>query len=578
MRLEQYLEQLAETAIERAHGVKHAALLRPTGDPTHGDYQVNAAMPLAKKLHKSPRDLAAPIAEALRREPAIASAEVAGPGFVNLRLDDGWLTARLAELAADTERDGVPMAETVEKIVIDYSAPNMAKQMHVGHLRSTVIGHALVQLMRFVGHEVIGDNHIGDWGTQFGMLIVGMREWGDEAALEADPIPELERVYKLASERAKQDEVVAAAARAELAKLQSGDPENRALWEQFMTASRRSLERVYDKLGVKFELWMGESAYHDALPGVVELLLDKGLAREDDGAICVFWNELEGIPKALAKQKEPFIVRKRDGAFLYSTSDIATVHHRKRQLHADRAVYVVDARQSFHFRQLFALVDLLGEGLALEHVGFGVVMRGGKPLKTRDTSGRVITLLSLLDEAVERATAHMREEGIDVPDDELADVAAVVGIGAVKYADLRQNRSSDYEFDWDKMISFKGNSGPYLQYAYARTRSIFRKGNIDTSAPIGGPIQLTQPAEAALGRRLLRFGDVVHQATQARHPHLITDHLYALARAFSSFYESCPVLSAEADARASRLALLDLTSRQLRRGLGLLGIGTVERM
>jgi len=578
MRVEQYLERIAQAVIERVHGVEHAALLRPTGDPTHGDYQVNAAMPLAKKLKKSPRDLAAPLAEALRQEEALAGAEVAGPGFVNLRLDDAWVAARLAEIHADTERDGVPLAESIEKIAIDYSAPNMAKQMHVGHLRSTVIGHALVQLMRFVGHEVIGDNHIGDWGTQFGMLIVGMREWGDDAALDADPIPELERVYKLASERAKEDEVIAAAARAELAKLQAGDAENRALWERFMAASRRSLEQVYDRLGVHFELWMGESAYHDALPGVVELLLDKGLAREDDGAICVFWNELEGVPKALAKQKEPFIVRKRDGAFLYSTSDVATVHYRKRELHADRAVYVVDARQGLHFRQLFALVELLGEEIALEHVGFGVVMRGGKPLKTRDTSGKVITLLSLLDEAVERAAARMREEGLDVPEQELAEVARVVGIGAVKYADLRQNRSSDYEFDWDKMISFKGNSGPYLQYAYARIRSIFRKGNIDTSAPIGGAVQLIEPAESALGRRLLRFADVVHQATQARHPHLITDHLYALARAFSAFYESCPVLSAEGDTRASRLALVDLTSRQLHRGLTLLGMGTVERM
>jgi arginyl-tRNA synthetase len=400
--------------------------------------------------------------------------------------------------------------------------------------------------------------------------------------LDADSIAELERIYKLASARAAEDEQFAAAARAELAKLQAGDTDCLAVWEKLVDASRCALERVYQRLDVHFDEWLGESAYHDALPGVVELLLEKGFAREDAGAICVFWGELaetlgDAIPKNLAKQKEPFIIRKKDGAFLYSTTDLAAVAYRLSHFGADRAVYVVDARQSQHFKQLFTLAALVGHDIVLEHVGFGVVMRGGKPLKTRDASGEVITLASLLDEAISRAEARMRQEGIDVPDGDIAEVARIVGIGAIKYADLRQNRASDYEFDWDKMISFKGNAGPYLQYAYARTRAIFRKGEVD-EAQLAGPIVITEPTEKALARRLLRFGDVIHAAAVAHHPHLIGDHLYALARAFSGFYEACPVLKADDEQRASRLALVALSARQIRAGLGLLGIHTVERM
>ncbi len=582
MLIESYLEQVGRAAIEAAFDVDHPAVLRPTQDRKHGDYQMNAAMPLAKKLGKNPRELGTAIAERVAEDAAIASAEVAGPGFVNIRLDETWLAEHVSAAVEDAARDGVPPVGSPETIVVDFSSPNIAKQMHVGHLRSTIIGDAIVRTLRFVGHKVIGDNHLGDWGTQYGLLLVGMREFGTVEALDADSIVELERIYKLASERAGKDEAFAADARAELAKLQAGDEERLELWKQLVAASRTSLERVYERLDIRFDEWLGESAYHEALPGVVELLLQKGFAREDDGAICVFWGELadkygDAIPKDLAKQKQPFIIRKRDGAFLYSTSDIATVQYRKSHFHADRSVYVVDARQSLHFKQFFALADLLEIDIALQHVGFGVVMRGGKPLKTRDTSGQVITLASLLDEAISRARARMDEEGIDVPEEDLAEVARVVGIGAIKYADLSQNRSSDYEFDWDKMISFKGNAGPYLQYAYARTRAIFRKGEIDAEQ-IAGPVIIGEPAEGALALRLLRFSDAVHSAVKTHHPHLIADHLYALARAFSSFYEACPVLKAEGEVRVSRLALVALTARQLRRGLGLLGIETVERM
>ena len=431
---------------------------------------------------------------------------------------------------------------------------------------------------------MVRDNHLGDWGTQFGLLIVGMREWGDEEALQARPVPELERVYKLASERAGNDEAFAERARAELAKLQRGDKDNRKLWEHFVEVSRSTLDAVYAELDVAFDTWLGESAYHDALPGVVDDLLEREIAREDDGAICIFWEEIDGAPKALRKQKTPFIVRKKDGAFLYSTTDIATVQHRQNELHADRALYVVDSRQGLHFQQLFAVMKLLGVDMDLEHIGFGTVLgNDGKPLRTRDASGNVITLMSLLDESKQRARQRIDEgiaEGrLRVRAEEIDEVSRVVGIGAVKYADLRQNRLSDYQFDWDKMISFQGNAGPYLQYAYARCASIFAKGEVDMDAvATGAAIVLDAPAEQTLGKHLLRFSDVVYQAGATSQPHLICEHIYELARAFNGFYTECPVLDAKGASRESRLGLTALTARQIRRGLGLVGIGVVDRM
>ncbi len=584
MLLERYLESLGSKAIDEALGKgPRPALVRPTQDPKFGDYQINGAMPLGKELGKPPREIAQPIAEALAGVDAIAKAEVAGPGFVNIHLAEAWISSALTETLRDA-RDGVPEIDSPMKIVVDYSSPNIAKQMHVGHLRSTIIGDAIARIATFVGHDVVRDNHLGDWGTQFGLLIVGMREWGSEDALVADPIAELERVYKLASERAGDDEAFADKARAELAKLQSGDEANRALWEHFVEVSRRALEEVYDELDVSFDVWLGESAYHDALPGVVETLIERGIAREDDGAVCIFWNDLDDAPKSLRKQKTPFIIRKNDGAFLYSTTDIATVQHRRDRFGADRALYVVDNRQSLHFQQLFAVMKLLGNEMELEHVGFGTVLGpDGKPLRTRDASGHVITLMSLLDESKQRARARI-EEGIAegrlrVRSNEMDEVSRVVGIGAVKYADLRQNRLSDYQFDWDKMISFQGNAGPYLQYAYARCASIFAKGELEMDeVTASSTIRLDDPAEQTLGRHLLRFADVVYQAGETSQPHLICEHIYELARAFNGFYAECPVLDADGDTRQSRLGLTALTARQIRRGLGLVGIGVVNRM
>ena len=586
MLLERYLESLGSEAIEKALGLgePRPAMVRPTVDAKFGDFQINGAMPLSKELKKPPRELAQQIADALAGVDAIDKAEVAGPGFVNVHLAPEWIASKLTEALHDAGRDGVPAVEEVSKVVVDFSSPNIAKQMHVGHLRSTIIGDAIARILSFMGHDVVRDNHLGDWGTQFGLLIVGMREWGDEGALQSDPIVELERVYKLASERAGNDEAFGEAARAELAKLQGGDVENRKLWEHFVEVSRGALDKVYAELDVSFDVWLGESAYRKALPGVVDDLLERGIAREDERAVCIFWNEIDDAPKSLRKQKTPFIIRKKDGAFLYSTTDVATVQYRKDQLKADRALYVVDNRQGLHFRQLFAVMKLLGTDMELEHIGFGTVLgKDGKPLRTRDASGHVITLMSLLQESKQRARQRIDEgiaEGrLRVRPEEIDEVSRIVGIGAVKYADLRQNRLSDYQFDWDKMISFQGNAGPYLQYAYARCASIFAKGGIDMHATAAdATILLDAPAEQALGRHLLRFADVVYQAGATSQPHLVCEHVYELARAFNGFYAECPVLDAEGATRESRLGLTALTARQIRRGLGLVGIGVVDRM
>ncbi|MBK7778469.1 MAG: arginine--tRNA ligase [Sandaracinaceae bacterium] len=583
MLLERTLNLIASEAMQSALDLPEApaALLRPTQDAKFGDYQVNGAMALAKQLGKKPRDLAEPIAAKLLEHEAVEAAEVAGPGFINLRISAAWLGRALDAMYADRERDGVDTVDTAEHVVVDYSSPNIAKQMHVGHLRSTIIGHALVKLLRFVGHRVTSVNHLGDWGTQFGLLIVGMREWGSQDALDQDAIVELGRVYALASARSKTDEAFAESARAELAKLQNGDPENTALWKRFVAATRKTLDVVYGQLGVTFDEWLGESFYHDRLQGVVDLLQEKGLAREDEGALCVFWNELPTPSKGLEKQKEPFIVRKRDGAFLYSTTDMAAVLYRRDVMKADRVLDVVGTPQALHFKQVFGLSQLLGVTTRMEHIAFGSVLgEDQKPIRSRD--GVEVTLQGLLSEAVERARARI-QEGMDegrlkIDPADLDDTATKLGIGAVKYADLRQNRVSDYVFDWDKMISFQGNAGPYMQNAYVRCRSIFRKGEVDPDQ-LAGAVTLVTEEEQALARLIARFGDVVHQAAETSQPNYLCEHLFELSKAFSRFYEVCPVLNADdADARASRLRLTALVSRQLGRGLTLLGIDVVERM
>ncbi|MEM6954749.1 MAG: arginine--tRNA ligase [Myxococcota bacterium] len=583
MRLERELSDLAEAAIEKALDVDDAsALLRPTQDRKHGDYQINGCMALAKKLKKPPRELATAVAEVLAGEAAIEKAEVAGPGFINLTLESTWLTGRL-QADLKSARLGVPSVRA-KRTVIDYSSPNIAKQMHVGHLRSTVIGDAIARILRFVGHDVIADNHLGDWGTQYGLLIVGMNEWGDESALDEKPLDELERVYKLASARAKEDEAFADAARQELAKLQAGDETNRAMWKRFVAATRATLDVMYARLDVHFDEWLGESAYHDMLPGVVDELLDRGIARIDDGAVCVFFHDQDDpagvIPKKLRKSEAPLIVRKRDGAYLYGTTDIATVKYRKESMNADASLYVVDQRQAQHFSQVFATARLLGIEMEFEHIGFGTILGDdGTPLRTRD--GSPIRLKSLLDEAEAGARAKI-EEGrqsgrLRIADEDLDEAVATIGIGAVKYADLAQNRATDYTFDFEKMISFSGDAAPYLQYQYARCRSIFRKAEVDFDGFAERPVA-EHELERELAQQLARFGDVVHRAADTYLPHVICEHLFRLAQAFSRFYTECPVIDKESGVSEPRLALVALTARQLKTGLGLLGIGTLERM
>ena len=589
MRLLDLLNDCATRAIARAFDLSETndaidARLQKAQDARHGDYQINAAMGLAKRLGKNPRQIGQAIADALADEQIFSQVSVAGPGFVNLRLNNKAIAQRLERAYAAEDLDLTKISKP-EKIVIDFSSPNIAKEMHVGHIRSTIIGAALVRILRQVGHTVLADNHIGDWGTQFGLLIMGMRTFGDHEALETHAIAELERVYKLASVKASEDEAFAQSARMELKKLQDGDQENHQLWEKFVKTTRTTLNSVYQKLDIEFDLWLGESAYHDMLADVVANLLDKGIAREDDGAICVFWDEQtpdvrDALPKRIKKQKEPFIIRKKDGAFLYSTTDIATARYRKETLQASQSLYVVDARQGQHFEQLFAVCNMLEIDLAYAHIGFGVVLgTDGKPLKTRD--GKTIKLATLLDEAVERARNRIEEakaEGrLRIADGDLDEAAATLGIGAIKYADLKQNRMSDYVFDWDKLIAFKGNAGPYIQYQYARILSIFEKAGQALTGP-PRTLQIETDEERALSLRLIEFDDIIHAAAESYEPHLICEHLYGLAQDFSRFYTECPIIDAAVPSRESRLLLSSLCARQLAFGLNLLGIKTLTRM
>ena len=576
MRIERFLDDVASTAIERALGTRAPAILRPTNDPKNGDYQVNGVMPLAKQQKKNPRELAEPVAAALREHPAIAKAEVAGPGFVNVTLSPTFIGDTLKAALADA-RDGVPTTDTKHRVIVDYSSPNIAKQMHVGHLRSTILGHAICELLSFVGHDVIRDNHIGDWGTQYGLLIAEVRS--HELNVDSLGIAELEEIYQRASQRAKDDPAFADQARAELAKLQKGDAENRALWDRFVAVTRVELEKMYARMGIRFDHWLGESAYDAMLEGVAKDLEARGLARRDQGALCIFFGDdvWEGAPDKLRKQKEPYIVQKKDGAFLYATSDLACIQYRRDHFHVDRAIYVVDARQSLHFEELFAVARKLGHTMGLVHVGFGTIVgTDGKSLSTR--KGGTPSLAALLDEGERRALELMKETEVDLPEHELAVVAKAVGSGAVKYADLRQNRLSDYQLDWSKMIALTGNCGVYIQYAAARAGAIFRKGEIDERTLAPSSILLEAPQEISLARTLLKFPDVVHAAAETYQPHLLTDHLYAVAGELSSFYEACPVLKSEGATRESRLALVALAGRQLRRGLRSIGVDVIERM
>ncbi|WP_417740591.1 arginine--tRNA ligase [Rosistilla oblonga] len=633
-----------------------AKLLRPTQDPKFGDYQSNCAMPLKNELGKPPREIAESIVAALQVDDLCDPPEIAGPGFINLRLKDDWLAQQATAMLRDP-RLGVAAAANPRTVVLDYSGPNVAKPMHVGHIRSTVIGSAIAELLRFAGHTVITDNHVGDWGTQFGMVIYGYKHFLDREAFASQPVAELLRLYRLvnnlidyhnsvaslpqrsvAIEKATADLATAVAAEAaetekkakkkaqknvaaaerklqstrddlestrqkiaaveadkplhdlalahpeiaatvlqETAKLHEGDKENLALWHEVLPYCRDEIDKIYTRLDISFDHQHGESFYHEMLGGVIEQLEAAGLAQPSDGALCVFLPEFEA----------PMIVRKKDGAYLYATTDLATLEYRMREWSPDEILIVTDHRQAEHFEKVFIVGRKLGCGdVQLKHLPFGTVLdESGKPFKTR--SGSTVGLEALLDDAVDAAFAAVcdpdRVAKIDPPlsDGEKQTISRVVGHGAIKYADLAHNRTSDYKFSLEKMVSLDGNTSAYIQYSYARMQSILSRAESSEQQVIDGDstILIGAPAERALVIRLLQFGEAIDQSLEDYRPNVIVDYLYDVAKAYSSFYEQCPVLKADDDATLhSRLAIVTATARILRQGLKLLGIDVVPRM
>ncbi|KAA0693820.1 arginine--tRNA ligase [Halopseudomonas laoshanensis] len=545
-------------------------------DKAHGDFASNLAMTLAKAARMKPRDLAEQLIAALPEHEAISEVSIAGPGFINFFQNRQWLAANLDRALTDP-RLAIALAEPQQKVVVDYSSPNLAKEMHVGHLRSTIIGDAVVRVLEHLGHEVVRQNHVGDWGTQFGMLLAYLEEQSVEAEAE---LADLENFYRQAKQRFDESPEFSDRARERVVQLQAGDKACLALWERFNRISLGHCQAVYDRLGVSLTPAdvRGESAYNDKLASIVEALQAKGLLTESQGARCVFLDEFknaEGNPL-------PVIIQKAGGGYLYATSDLAAMRYRHEQLHADRVLYFVDQRQALHFQQVFAVARLAGfvpESMQLEHMGFGT-MNGadGKPFKTRD--GGTVKLVDLLDEAEERAHQLVSQKNPDLDAAELRQIARAVGIGAVKYADLSKHRSSDYNFNFELMLSFEGNTAPYLMYAYTRVASVFRKLDRSmTSVEDLGPMQLEQPAEAELAAHLAQFAQTLEYVAREGTPHVLCHYLYELAGRFSSFYELCPILAAEQPAQKdSRLRLAALTGRTLRQGLTLLGIDTLERM
>ena len=551
-----------------AAGLPQAGSVTPATDARFGDYQSNAALVLAKQLGENPRALAQRILDSYDRWELCEAPTIAGAGFINFTLRPEAVAAQTAALLHD-ERLGVAKDVTPKRIVIDFGSPNVAKPMHVGHIRSTVLGDALARIATFLGHEVIRDNHIGDWGTQFGMVIYGWKHLLDRAALERDPIEELVRIYKETNAQATSDSQVREAVKEELVKLQSGDPENFAIWKETVHLSLKEFERAYEVLDIHYDIQRGESFYNDRLPAVVERLLKAGIAQESEGAICVFFPD---IPELGDK---PAIIRKSDGGFNYTTTDIATVDYRIQDLKADTVWLVVGAPQILHFKQIIAIARREGYMADFRHITFGSILgENRKLMKTR--SGENVALRDLLDEAVERARKIIEEKNPDLSEPDKIDIARKVGIGAVKYYDLSQYRMTDYIFSWDRMLSFQGNTAPYLQNAYVRIRSIFRKAGEEFKAP--KELALSAPEEKELATRLCQFGEVVPTVLNDFRPNILANYLYELANSFHAFYEACPVLKSDEPARSSRLSLCELTGRTLRQGLELLGIKVPEKM
>lgn len=550
------------------------ALVKPSSRPEFGDFQANGVMAAAKQLKMNPRELANRLMETVDLSTYADKTEIAGPGFINIHLKNEYLIDQSKVLLNQNTPEKVAHPQ---RIVVDYSGPNLAKEMHVGHLRSTIIGDAIARVLEYLGHEVIRQNHVGDWGTQFGMLIAHMLELQQSGAELSLELADLEGFYRAAKVRFDSEPDFNERARNYVVRLQAGDPECLELWQQFIEISLHHSEVLYERLGVGLgrDHVKAESAYNEQLPQVIEHLKAQNLLVTSDGAQAVF---LEGF-KNKDNESLPVIVQKSDGGYLYATTDLASIWYRSQVLKADRVLYLVDARQSLHFQQVFALAKLAGfatSETALEHMPFGTMLgKDGKPFKTR--SGGTVKLAELLDEAEERALLMVQEKSTDLSTDEQQQVAKTVGVGAVKYADLAKNRLSDYVFDWDTMLSLQGNTAPYLQYAYARSRSILRKvGEWDAQAPL----LMTEPAERALALRILQLTDTLENVGREGLPNYLCQYLYDLAGNIMGFYESCPILKegVSPEIRASRLQWVQLASNTMRTGLSLLGIQVMERM
>ena len=562
--IESRLRQAVAQHVDDAEQEK--ILVRPCSDPKHGDFQSNALMALAKKRGMNPRLLAEKVVDDLRLGDICQSVDIAGPGFLNFEIKSKVIEEALAA-ALKEKIPFVSPASEPQTIIIDFSSPNVAKPMHVGHIRSTILGDSLARILRMLGHKVITDNHIGDWGTQFGMLILGWKTKLNKAALDSDPISELERIYK----EINSDDSLREAARYELVKLQQGDEENLKIWRGMIELSQQQFDRVYGRLDVQFNETLGESFYNPYLEEIVEELCAKNIAGVSEGAIVVRFPDDDQL------NDKPAIVRKSDGASNYTTTDLATLRYRVEKWSPNKIIYVTDGRQQLHFQQLFKIFRFWNNQFAgqLQHVWFGSILGpDGKPFKTR--SGETVRLDELLDEAEQRAFKAVSEKNPELEESEKRTISKIIGIGALKYSDLSSNRQSDYVFDWDKMLSLQGNTAPYLQYAYTRVRSIFRK----TTEPNWDKVVINLDAaeELSLAKHLMSFGHTLEMVAEDNRPNYLCNYLYDLAGRFSRFYESCPVIKAGQAERESRLVLCELTGRVLQRGLDALGIQVTEVM
>lgn len=567
--LENQIAGILNETVKKIYGDKETRPVEITvaTNEKFGDYQTNFAMMNSKILGGNPRAIAENIVANLVENDTIDKLEIAGPGFINIFLKDEFLGNIVSKIMR--EKYEFLGLNTEGDVIIDYSSPNIAKRMHIGHLRSTIIGDSIKRMYRFLGYNVVADNHIGDWGTQFGKLIVGYRKWLNQEAYKANPIEELERVYVEFSKASEDHPELEDEAREELKKLQDGDEENYRLWQEFIKVSLDEYGKLYKRMDIDFDTYYGESFYHNVMPGVVEELTSKEIAVEDQGAKVVFFPEEEKL--------HPCIIQKKDGAFLYATSDIATVKFRKENYNVNKLIYVTDERQQDHFRQFFRITDMLGWNVEKQHVWFGIMRFADGVFSTR--KGNVIKLEELIEEGKRRALEIVEEKNPDLSSEEKDNIGEVVALGAIKYADLSQNRQSPIIFEWDKILSFEGNTAPYLQYSYARIKSILRRGEAE-GKPLNedAKIIFKDKAERNLAAQLLQFPTVVLKAADSCRPNLVADYLFEVSKKFNSFYNACPILNQEDEILYSRELLASKTAEVLKAGLGLLGIKTLERM